>query len=142
MENVLRKRIILKNNGETTQADTLKVKQGELLIDYNSANKPSIKVGPKKIKEEDTKPKEAISAYAKCAEISNTNGVRIAEEGDSTFGGMVSNQDGIDAKKKSLDDLGTVTFAKGLSYGSSFPSQSSEGQVFFLITDSTTASGD
>lgn len=129
MENILRKRIILKNSKETTKSDELTAKQGEVIIDYANATKPTIKVGPAGATATPTTP---VELYAKCEQITNNNGVKISETGESTFGNMKSTADGINADSKGLTNLGILTFKENISYGTSLP-EGTEGQVFFLI---------
>lgn len=129
MENILRKRIILKNSKETTKSDELTAKQGEVIIDYANATKPTIKVGPAGATITSTTP---VELYAKCEQITNNSGVKISETGESTFGNMKSTAGGIDANSKDLTNLGMLTLTEKSSYGTSLP-EGAEGQVFFLI---------
>ena len=124
MNNQLKATIITKNSKDST---LLTAKQGELVVDYTAENKPTIKVGP--AGGTATAP---IDLYAKCEQITDNNGVKISETGDSTFGNMKSTTNGIDAKGKNLTNLGILALKEGVSYGTSLP-QGTEGQVFFLI---------
>lgn len=126
MNNQLKATIITKNSKDTTKP--LNAKRGELVVDYENEGKPIIKVGSAGA----TTPTTPVELYAKCSEISNTKGVRIAEDGDNTFGNMKSTANGIDAESKGLTNLGVLTLVEGSSYGTSLP-EGTEGQVFFLI---------
>lgn len=124
MNNQLKATIITKNSKDSA---SLNAKQGELVVDYTAENKPTIKVGP--AGDTATAP---IDIYAKCEQITDNNGVKISETGDSTFGNMKSTAKGIDADGRNLTNLGVLTLREGSSYGTSLP-QGTEGQVFFLI---------
>ena len=138
MNNQLKATIITKNSKDST---LLTAKQGELVVDYTAENKPTIKVGPAAEHKPTIKvgpagassePATPIDIYAKCEQITDNNGVKISETGDSTFGNMKSTANGIKAEGKNLTDLGVLTLREGSSYGTSLP-QGTEGQVFFLI---------
>lgn len=124
MNNQLKATIITKNSKDITP---LTAKQGELVVDYQNGTKPTIKVGPA-----GNGSAAPIGLYAKCEQITDNNGVKISETGDSTFGNMKSTANGIDAEGKNLTDLGILALREGISYGTSLP-QGVEGQVFFLI---------
>ena len=127
MNNQLKATIITKNSKDTTTTP-LTAKQGELVVDYENEGKPTIKVGPANA----ATPTTPVELYAKCEQITNSNGVKISETGTSTFGNMKSKADGIDADSKGLTNLGMLTLAEGISYGTSLP-EGKEGRVFFLI---------
>ena len=124
MNNQLKATIITKNSKDSKP---LNAKQGELVVDYQNETKPTIKVGPA-----GNGSVAPIDIYAKCEQITDNNGVKISETGDSTFGNMKSTANGINADGKNLTHLGVLTLREGSSYGTSLP-QGTEGQVFFLI---------
>ena len=125
MNNQLKATIITKNSKDSA---SLTAKQGELVVDYKNEGKPTIKVGPANA----AAPATPVELYAKCEQITNSNGVKISETGTSTFGNMKSKADGIDADGKKLTGLGVLTLKENSSYGTSLP-EGTEGQVFFLI---------